>query len=413
MKNSTRDTRILIASFALLFIGLAVLSVLLLRGQSRNTRILLEYETDRTASELLDAFRATGDIRVTTLDTNILAFGMYAPSGEALALYGAAPFALVVTGTQSTFRYEPALGSLTLVRALGTRGPLMMGGGKGSPGMMRGGMRSSGPAGAGGGALFLRVKAGAWYGSQRLFNAGTILAPLIVGGIAAAFLLLLLSNLRYRRAAEERSRLMLLGESARTLAHEIRNPLGAIRIQTGLLRRTGAGGRELDIIDEEVERLNTLARRVGDFLKNPRGQPEPIDLAAFLADIVRRVPGPVRLDERIDAVIVDFDPALLRSVVENLLRNSQESAESEIVEIGLVRDGKRVAIFVWDRGPGIPPHLAEKVFDPFFTSKIRGSGLGLALSRRFVEASGGTLTLAPRAGGGTEARIDLPVREAP
>jgi two-component system sensor histidine kinase HydH len=78
------------------------------------------------------------------------------------------------------------------------------------------------------------------------------------------------------------------------------------------------------------------------------------------------------------------------------------------VEIALSREGGRITIAVRDKGKGIPGELLKKVFDPFYTDKIHGSGIGLPLARRFVEAAGGTLTLAPRTGGGTEARVVLP-----
>jgi signal transduction histidine kinase len=67
----------------------------------------------------------------------------------------------------------------------------------------------------------------------------------------------------------------------------------------------------------------------------------------------------------------------------------------------------QVEVAVLDRGPGIPPEIRDKIFDPFFTSKAQGSGFGLSIARRFVEAGGGTLTLEDRPGGGTRARIAL------
>jgi two-component system sensor histidine kinase HydH len=108
---------------------------------------------------------------------------------------------------------------------------------------------------------------------------------------------------------------------------------------------------------------------------------------------------------------VSFDRELLRSVIENLVRNAYESYEetggTKDIEVGVSRQGGHILIVVRDRGKGIPALLAEKVFDPFFTDKVHGSGVGLPLSRRFVEAAGGTLTLGRAAGGGTEARIAL------
>jgi two-component system, NtrC family, sensor histidine kinase HydH len=216
-----------------------------------------------------------------------------------------------------------------------------------------------------------------------------------------------------RRRAEERETLALLGDSARTLAHEIRNPLSAIRIQTGLLRKRlpGASARELDVIDEEAERLNVLSRRVGEFVKNPRGSPEPLQVGEFLCDLAERLPHPVRLSPDVPALTVSFDRELLRSVIENLVRNAWESygesAGDRDIEVRASRQGSRALIVVRDHGRGIPADLEEKVFDPFFTDKVHGSGVGLPLARRFVEGAGGTLALVPAAGGGTEARVSL------
>ena len=90
---------------------------------------------------------------------------------------------------------------------------------------------------------------------------------------------------------------------------------------------------------------------------------------------------------------MSFDGDLLRSVMENLVRNAHESypdADGRCdVEVALLREKTSVVIAVRDRGKGIPPELLEKVFDPFFTDKVHGSGVGLSLSRRFVEAAGG------------------------
>jgi two-component system, NtrC family, sensor histidine kinase HydH len=270
------------------------------------------------------------------------------------------------------------------------------------------------PGGPGRGAvLYLALDASRFFRLRTLSRAATAAAPLLIAGIAAAFLLLLTSNLRMRRRAEEQETLAILGDSARTLAHEIRNPLSAIRIQTGILRKRlpGVSARELDIIDEESERLNVLSRRFGEFLRNPRGSPEPVQIADFLRDLAGRLPYPVHLAADIPPLVVSFDRELLRSVVENLVRNAYESYEDTAaekdIEMAVSRQGGHVLIVVRDRGRGIPAGLAEKVFDPFFTDKVHGSGVGLPLARRFVEGANGALTLAPVAGGGTEARIAL------
>lgn len=281
-------------------------------------------------------------------------------------------------------------------------------------------MRDMGAMGAGhGGTMFLAMDITSYYRTRTLYAVSAIAAPLLVALLAAAFFLLLASNTRYRRRAEERETMARLGESARTLAHEIRNPLGAIRIQTALLRRKLPAGSapEIDVIDEEAERLNALSRRVGELLKNPAGVPETIALPGFIADCVARSPFPVRVTAPIPGCSVRFDGELLRSVLENLVRNAYESYGEEgeapterPVEISAVVEGARVVISVSDMGKGIEQGLEEEVFDPFFTDKVHGSGIGLSLSRRYVVAAGGTLVLLPRVGGGTEARIVLSAR---
>ncbi len=269
-----------------------------------------------------------------------------------------------------------------------------------------------GPAGA----LFLALDISSFRRSQLLYRAAAVASPFMVAGLAALFLSLLASNARHRRRAQEQETLARLGESARTLAHEIRNPLSAIRIQTGLLRKKAAPNvsAQLDAIDEEVERLSLLSRRVSDFLKNPRGSPQPIPLDEFLRELAARQPSRVDYTAAAEArsASVSFDADMLRSVMENLVRNAFESyadpGHPGAVELALTRERGSVVVSVRDRGKGIPSHNAERVFDPFFTDKVNGSGVGLSLSRRFAEAAGGTLVLLPRDGGGTVARLTLP-----
>jgi hypothetical protein len=411
MSRTGRDFRenSLIVMLGALFLGLALLSAFLIAGESRRARILVEYEADRIASGLVEAFRAQGEeLDPAVLDPRILGFGIYRPDGRLATGFGNAPASLEPGEEAAPFRFDEPRRALVLARPLG------MGPGRAErPGMMSHMPRKGrGP----GGLFYLSMGIGSYYRSSILYRTAAILVPIIIAALAAAFLSLLLSNFRFRRRALEQETLARLGESARTLAHEIRNPLGAIRMQTGLLRKKmrGEADRELDAIEEETERLNLLTRRVGDFIRNPRGTPELLELSDFLRDLAGRLPFPLLLPPELPRAALLFDRELLRSVIENLARNARESYGSGggEVELSLLReasrDGGRVVLSVLDRGPGIPAGLEAKVFDPFFTSKTQGSGIGLPLARRFVEAAGGSLSLLPRAGGGTEARIVLP-----
>ena len=300
MNSLFRETRLLGAAFLVLFVGLGILSVFLLAGEGSRSRILVEYEADRMASALADTYRAAGSLDDVKLDSRIRGFGLYGSGGEALVSLGEAPGSVDLGKAQPGFRYDTGRGLLTLRRVFGMGGPGMMGTGpnNGPPvTMMGGGMGEGMMGGQGGsrvprrpgqfgfarrgfahgaaGALFLSMDISSYYRSEFLYRTAAIIAPIVIAGLAALFFSLLSSNIRSRRRAQEQETLARLGESARTLAHEIRNPLSAIRIQTGLLRKKlpGDGFTQLDVIDEEVERLTLLSRRVSDFLKNPRGNP--------------------------------------------------------------------------------------------------------------------------------------------
>lgn len=258
--------------------------------------------------------------------------------------------------------------------------------------------------------VFLELSAGGFYARQRTLQVAQLLLPLVTLAAMAFVAVLYRNNQAIRRTLAAREQLARLGEASRTLTHEIKNPLSAIRIQTGVLRRTLPEDQhgELRVIDEEVRRLAVLTDRIGDFLRDPVGRPEPLDLDRFIRELT------LRYDRKIDyrghegePVLVVFDSERLRSVLENLIGNALEAADGEAVEITAAATRQEAAVSVLDRGPGIPEVLRSKVYDPFYTSKVRGFGVGLAIARRFVEAAGGTLVLADREGGGTEARILL------
>jgi signal transduction histidine kinase len=432
MSKESRESRLIVVSVIVLFAALAGLSASLIAGESRRARILTEYEADRIASVLGETARARRVGKVEGLDERIIGFGLYKPDGSLVAGFGELPPALSGVEARPSFDYDQGKRRLALTRPLG-------GGGPGGPFLramrqrmlgMSPGMQGMAPPldrgmGQGSGFVYLLLDIAGYYRRRALLSAAAVLVPLIVTALAALFLRLLAANTRYRRAARERETLARLGESARTLAHEIRNPLGAIRIQAGLMRQRLPGGDwpELGAIEEETDRLSALSRRVGDFLKNPRGDPEAIELGPFLEELARRSPQAPRFvdgrppERAAQRLRVAMDPALLRSAVENLLRNAAESydeaAGGEVeLELSAPSSGGRVAIVVRDRGRGIPEAELEKVFDPFYTDKIQGQGIGLPLARRIVEAAGGSLELANRPVGGLEARIRLPVAKA-
>jgi len=302
-----------------------------------------------------------------------------------------------------------------LVRRIGVP-PGMMGPGfmhPGGRGMGRGLPRMMSPFAEAPSTLFLELPAEGYWIRQRALFLAQALVPLALLGVGVLLAFLYRRNSQYRRRLAEQAELARLGEASRTLSHEIKNPLSAIRIQTGLLKKTLPEERraELRIIEEEIQRLALLTDRVGDFLRDPRGQPQELDLEAFVKELALRYDRRLRYSPQGgEALRVRVDPQRLRSVLENLINNALESGDGE-VEVVCAGQKNRAEVAVLDRGAGIPAEIRAKVFEPFFTSKAKGSGIGLAIARRFVEAAGGQLSLESRTGGGTAARVLLP-REA-
>ena len=225
-------------------------------------------------------------------------------------------------------------------------------------------------------------------------------------------------NGEYREKIEAQKNLVVLGAAASTLAHEIKNPLSSIRLQTGILAKTLSqeGQEEIRIINEEVVRLSALIYRVNDYLREAAGNPVPVDVRALLAETGKRLCGRDILEAASFEALVYADPERLRSVFENVLRNALESggdpAELEASVSGgeTASGGKRnVLITLYDRGKGLDPEDLSRVFDPFFTRKSAGTGIGLAISKRFVEAAGGLISLENREGGGAILKIRMPL----
>jgi two-component system sensor histidine kinase HydH len=249
----------------------------------------------------------------------------------------------------------------------------------------------------------------------RVITFTVILFPL--SSIVILVLVLYIRNLymrnrEYRERIEAQKNLVVLGTAASTLAHEIKNPLLSIRLQTGILEKIYPENdrEELDIINEEVDRLSGLTFRINDYIRDARGDPRGINSFEILREISQRLCGRniVAPDAPRDKMVF-IDPDRLRSVLENLIRNALESGGvKEDIAAVIGEDAGKISITVFDRGRGIAEADMKQVFDPFFTRKSTGTGIGLSICKRFVEAAGGAISLENREGGGVAATIILP-----
>ncbi|OHE69554.1 MAG: hypothetical protein A2413_09915 [Treponema sp. RIFOXYC1_FULL_61_9] len=251
---------------------------------------------------------------------------------------------------------------------------------------------------------------------------GGVLVALAVASTFAMLIMLARRLDEYRSREFHTRELVALGEAARTLAHEIKNPLGVVKIQCAILMKSAGGNAagSVAVIEEETDRLSALASRLRLFLASGEGKPEPVSLGPWLASTLNRYGGRVSNGSNRSAIPgslrVRIDAGRLDQIVDNLLANAFEAGlpteedGSSGTELSIEPIGRgRAEIRVSDRGRGIPKELADRVFDLFFTTKTTGSGIGLAVARRYAEAAGGSIRHEERKGGGTTFIVELPL----
>jgi two-component system sensor histidine kinase HydH len=226
-----------------------------------------------------------------------------------------------------------------------------------------------------------------------------------------------MAALRARLGQSEK--LAVLGQLATAIAHEVRNPLAVIRSAAQDLGEApgtaGTAPRTCRFIVEETDRLAHVVNALLAFARpiavapRPTLLPDLCDRATLLArdafdtKAVRLVRGTV------PAVLITADPDLLCQVLLGLLDNGADAAGAggEVTIDARTVDGQ-VEMAVSDTGPGIPSALRERVFEPFFTTRPHGTGLGLAVAKQIVEAHGGRIAVGDRVGGGARFTVAVP-----
>ena len=210
----------------------------------------------------------------------------------------------------------------------------------------------------------------------------------------------------------EAERLRAFREVARRVAHEIKNPLTAMRIAVDQVRRSGAQTAvAVDVLSAETDRLDRLAKEFAEFGRLPEGPKSEVDMVDLLVDLGKSaVPPEVAVTVRANGapctILGQYDP--LRRAFANLLRNAAEAMGGRgPIDVEVARDGQGLVVTIADHGPGIPEELRPRVFEPYFTTKQDGTGLGLALVRQTIESHNGTIRVSETTGGGATFAIVL------
>jgi signal transduction histidine kinase len=217
-------------------------------------------------------------------------------------------------------------------------------------------------------------------------------------------------------------RFAAIGEAAAYLSHEIKNPLMLIGGFAGQVEKSlldnDANREKLRIIQDETRRLELMLAEVRDFTRPARPQKELQNINSVIEDTLALMENKMMdkgieyekaLDDRLPAVL--FDPQQIKQVLINLVKNAVEAmAQGGKLVISSRREDGHIKVSVADSGPGIPPEVLKQVFNPFFTTKKKGTGLGLAVSRKVMEDHDGEIFVQSEEGKGTRITIALPIK---
>ena len=228
----------------------------------------------------------------------------------------------------------------------------------------------------------------------------------------------LAARVRIEARLREQTALARLGEMAAVIAHEVKNPLagvrGAIQVIGGRLPTDSKDALMIKEIVTRIDALNELMKDLLLFARPPQPRPDVVEMGALVAataEFLRDDPAIKNIDVRVEGSVPTIlaDAELLKIVFVNLLVNGAQAMQGRgTIRVSLASIGDSCQIAIGDSGPGIPVEIREKIFTPFFTTKARGSGLGLVTAKRLVEAHHGGISVDCPPGGGTTVTVLLP-----
>lgn len=229
-----------------------------------------------------------------------------------------------------------------------------------------------------------------------------------------------LTEHRRTEVALERARhLAQIGEMAATVAHDLKNPLAAIHAALQVVGRDGTGPEErAELLAEVGHEVRRADETIQDLLRYARREPprrEPVDVRALVQRSIVEVHLTLDLADHDHAfdiepgLTAELDAGMVGRILRNLLLNaSQAMGGPGTISVAARRARRDLVVDVSDTGPGVDPSLLATMFEPFVTSKVRGTGLGLPVARRYAEAHGGRLELRETGPSGTTFRLLLP-----
>ena len=229
-------------------------------------------------------------------------------------------------------------------------------------------------------------------------------------------------RVRLEERLRDQTALARLGEMAAMLAHEVKNPLAGIRGAVQIIGgRMPAGNPDTAMMKEIISRIDSLDAMMKDlllFARPPKPKRLPTDIVPLLAataGLLKQDESAKDVDVTIDGIapLVPADAEMLKMVFHNLLINSAHAMHGRgRIRVSVSTEGSACNVAVSDHGPGVPDDIKDKMFIPFFTTKRRGTGLGLPTAKRFIEAHDGRITIDSPPSGGTTVTVQLPINGA-
>jgi signal transduction histidine kinase len=219
-----------------------------------------------------------------------------------------------------------------------------------------------------------------------------------------------------------------LGRVAAGIAHEIRNPLSGINIYLNALEKLYERG-DLEKMNDVLAKIHSASSKIESVIKRVMDFSKPSEPKRTLIDIHKPIEDALGLSSvmlrktgiKVDTMLMGglppcyIDPQLIEQVILNLITNAAQAMKDPVkekkIEISTSRQDDSIRITVTDSGPGIPPSLRQKVFDPFYTTKSGSTGIGLSLSHRIIQDHKGRLSVSESKEGGAEFTILLPIQK--
>lgn len=367
-----------------------IIFFLLITGQMKKEKIFINYNIEKLAFRLLEANHEGILANIFDYYREIKGFAIYDSQFEIEFGYGdysTQEEIYVYFLRNEEIIFDKTSNAFIFLRQIGG-----MGGIQNIPGIKGNILRRSDKI------LFLKIDAYNYQKNRILYFMILALFPIILFLLIVILLLLYRKNESYKLKIEEHQTLAKLGEASRTLAHEIKNPLSAINIQLGYLKKIIPDNivKEFDVFEYELDRIKSITDRIGDFLRDPLGFPQEFNITSYIGEIIKNKRFQFIIEDNLNGANIYFDKRRFESIIENLLNNAMESQDEagNIDPIKIIIDNNKdfVIISVVDKGIGLRDN-GNDIFQPYYTTKTKGSGIGLSIVKRFIEANGGKIEI--------------------